>query len=75
MEIRVPPLGYSSFCATVKNSFEYDPNNWQEIFAFRDSVTRRTPSDVAPSMSNDQGIYTYTPPQQTFGSVGLPAAY
>jgi hypothetical protein len=59
----------------VSYTFEYDPNNWKEIYAFRDSVNRRTPSDVAPSMGNDHGIYTYTPPQQTFGSLGLPDVY
>jgi hypothetical protein len=58
----------------VSYTFEYDPDNWQEIYAFRDSVTRRTPSDVAPSTGNDHGIYTYTPPQQAFGSLGLPDA-
>jgi hypothetical protein len=59
----------------VSYTFEYDPNTWQEIYAFRDTVTRRTPSDVAPSTGNDHGIYTYTPPQQEFGTLGLPDVY
>ena len=50
--------------------FEYDPNTWKEIYAFRDKVTRRTPADVMPSTGNDHGIYTYTPPQQAFGAWG-----
>jgi hypothetical protein len=59
----------------VSYVFEYDTNTWKEIYAFRDKVNRRTPSDVAASMDNDHGIYTYTPPQQAFGSLGLPDVY
>ena len=66
-------LGSGQF--RVNYVFEYDPATWQENYAFRDRVTRRTPSDVRPSTNNDHGIYTYTPPQQAFGALGLPQVY